>query len=411
MTTKPLVAGLTTLLCAGTFAAAQDREHDTVANPQSLPAIAQTDAQARTRELITRGLDYLKTQQKPDGSWQSHQDPPAITAIVLKAFVQDQRYSIKDDFIKRGYDKLLSFQLADGGIYKDLLANYNTSIAISALAAANEPTFQPHIDAAVAYLKKLQWTNTAALAPEGEKIADQWYGGWGYGGRSRGGGRPDLSNVQLAMDALHDAGLKPGDPAFEAAVKFVTRQQNLSATNDQPWAANDGGFVYGPGDKGEGESFAGNYTEPSGQRRLRSYGSMTYAGLKSYIYAGLTRDDPRVRAAWDWISRNWTLDENPGMREMGPENAKAGLYYYYHTLARALNSFDSPTITDESGKQHDWRIELINKLAQLQRLDGSWSGDAKWMESNPILTTSYVVLALEEVERDIREHPLPAARQ
>ena len=35
---------------------------------------------------------------------------------------------------------------------------------------------------------------------------------------------------------------------------------------------------------------------------LRSYASMTYAGLKSMIYAGLDRDDPRVKAALDYIT-------------------------------------------------------------------------------------------------------------
>ena len=78
---------------------------------------------------------------------------------------------------------------------------------------------------------------------------------------------------------------------------------------------------------------------PDGKRIVRSYGSMTYAGLKSMIYCGLTKDDPRVKAAWNWIRKNWTLDINPGMQFSNPKDPKAGesgLYYYYHTLARAL---------------------------------------------------------------------------
>jgi squalene-hopene/tetraprenyl-beta-curcumene cyclase len=111
---------------------------------------------------------------------------------------------------------------------------------------------------------------------------------------------------------------------------------------------------------------------------------MTYAGLKSFIYAGLTKDDQRVKAAWDWITKNWSLDENPGMRLGKPEQAQQGLYYYYHTLARALNAYDQPTITDPQGNTHDWRIELIAKLKSLQREDGSWAGDKRWMEDNPV---------------------------
>jgi squalene-hopene/tetraprenyl-beta-curcumene cyclase len=362
----------------------------------------------RAQALIDKGLEYLKSQQKPDGGWQAEREPPGITAIVLRAFVQDPKYPANTDFVKRGYDKLLSYQLEDGGIYKDSLASYNTAIAISALTAANEIAYKDRIDKAVAYLKGLQWTDMVSSA-DGQKVGgkdDTWYGGWGYGGRSRGAGRPDLSNAQMALDALHDAGLKPDDPAFQAAIQFVSRLQNSSETNDQPWAGNDGGFVYGPSDNRKGESMAGEYTTADGHRRLRSYGSMTYAGLKSFIYAGLTKTDPRVRAAWDWITGNWTLDENPGMRQGDPERAQQGLYYYYHTLSRALNEYDEPLITDPQGNKHDWRVELIEKLASLQKPDGSWVGERRWMEDNPILVTAYTVLALQEVQKDLKEHPV-----
>ena len=89
--------------------------------------------------------------------------------------------------------------------------------------------------------------------PKNDK--DVRYGGWGYGGT--GGSRPDLSNTQMALDALKDAGLKPDDPAFQAALKFATRSQNLSETNDQPWASNDGGFIYTP--YNNGTSAAGDF--------------------------------------------------------------------------------------------------------------------------------------------------------
>jgi squalene-hopene/tetraprenyl-beta-curcumene cyclase len=368
---------------------------------------ADNAAAARAQALIDGGLTYLKSQQKPDGGWQNETDPPAMTAIVLKAFVQDAKYDAKTDFVKRGYDQLLSYQLEDGGIYKDLLANYNTAIAISALSAAEEPTYRERIDRAVAYLKGLQWTPNTPAGPNNEKVTDDknpWYGGFGYGRR----GRPDGSNLQIALDALHDAGLKPGDPAYEAALKFVTRMQNSSETNDQPWSGDDGGFVYTPANNGE--SFAGETTTPDGQRRLRSYGSMTYAGLKSMIYAGLSKNDPRVKAAWSWITSNWALDENPGMRLAGPDSAQHGLYYYYHTLARALKAYDEPVITDAQGAKHDWRVELIDKLASLQRPDGSWVGDKRWMEENPVLVTAYVVLALQEAQADLREHPAKQSR-
>lgn len=358
------------------------------------------------RSAIRNGAAFLLKVQQPDGAFTPAQAPIGMHALVLRALVQAPGIDAQSPAIQKGYEKLLSYQLDSGGIYKDSLANYNTAIALSALAAANNPDYRPAIDKGVAYLKGLQWTDTIA-GPKGEKIDvnSPWYGGWGYGGFSRGPGRPDLSNAQMTLEALHDAGLKPEDPAYQAALKFVSRMQNASETNDQPWAGDDGGFIYGPSADGKGESFAGEYTDASGKRLLRSYGSMTYAGLKSMIYAGLTKDDPRVKAAWNWIRNNWTLDENPGIKAADPANAQYGLYYYYYTLAKALRVYGEPVFVDAQGVRHDWRIELIAKLASLQREDGSWAGDKRWMEDNPVLTTSYALSALGDAVASLNEKP------
>lgn len=388
-----------------------------------VPGLAQAttpaEAIAQADKLIDSGLAFLKTKQNPDGSWGAASDPPGVTALALRSFAEAGKTPANDPDVAKGYEKLLSYQLENGGIYKDLLANYNTAIAISALTAANDPKFKDSIDHAVAYLKGLQWTpetrpeyvskptekvqeqNTGKQVVKSEK--DVFYGGWGYGHRSAGAGRPDLSNAQMAIEALHDAGVDKNDPAMQRAIAFLSRCQNSSETNDQSWAGNDGGFIYGPGVDGFGDSSAGEYTDASGKRMLRSYGSMTYAGLKSMIFAGLTKDDPRVKAATNWIHENWTLDENPGMKASAPDAAKSGLYYYYHTLARALAANGEPTLTLKEGKAVDWRIELIGKVGTLQAADGSWAGEKRWMEGNPVLVTSYAVQALIEARDDLKK--------
>src|SRR5690349_8431612 len=100
------------------------------------------DPAVKAQALIDKGLDYLKTQQKPDHTWQRESDPPAISAIVLKAFMGDKKYDADQPFLEKGYDALLDSQKPNGGIYKDMLANYNTAIAISALATAKEAEYQ-----------------------------------------------------------------------------------------------------------------------------------------------------------------------------------------------------------------------------------------------------------------------------
>ncbi len=366
------------------------------------PAVTAANVAERAQQLIDSGLAFLKTQQHPDGNFAPPQAPPGILAIALKAFVQDPAFSTKDPFVKKGYETLVSFQVGSGGIFKDMLATYNTSIAVSALAAANDPALKPELDKGLGYLRGMQWTDTIT-GPHGESIKDpkkaSFEGGFGYGRHSR----PDLSNTQFALDALHDAGVKPDDPAFQAALKFVTRCQNFSETNDQPWAGNDGGFVYSAGDAGDSE--AGSYVAPDGKKMWRSYGSMTYAGFKSLIYAGLTHQDARVTAALGWIKRHWTLDENPGLRDNDPSQALHGLYYYFHAMARALAAYGEPVLVDDTATPHDWRVEMTAKIASLQHPDGSWTGEKRWMEDNPVLSTAYNVLALEEIVGDLKKHP------
>ena len=82
---------------------------------------------------------------------------------------------------------------------------------------------------------------------------------------------------------------------------------------------------------------------------LRSYGSMTYAGLKSMIFAGVKADDPRVKAAVKWIKTHYTSGRNPGMELHEPATPEAGLYYYLHTFAKALAALGHNEIVDDMG--------------------------------------------------------------
>jgi squalene-hopene/tetraprenyl-beta-curcumene cyclase len=358
------------------------------------------EALPRAQQILDKAAAFLKAQQQKDGSWQRNdREPPAVTALALRVLVQNPKHDPASGDVKRAVAYLLALQKPDGGIHNGMLANYNTAIIVSALTALHDPALKDPIDKAVAYLKATQaWEESSG----GEKVdaTSPLYGGWGYGG---GRGRPDLSNTAVVLDALKDAGLKEDDPAYQRALKFVSRLQNHSESNPAPWAGNDGGFIYSPGRDGGGESSAGEYTS-NGKRMLRSYGSMTYAGLKSMIYAGLTRSDPRVKAAWEWVRSTWTLDENPGMAAAGPEAAKSGIFYYYNTLAKALAVYGQPIVQD-SLAAHDWRVELIDKLGNLQKDDGSFVGDRRWMEDNPIIATTLATLALQDAMRDLREHP------
>jgi len=336
------------------------------------------------QSLCRRGARYLLAAQEADGGWAS-QAGPGVTCLVLKALIQEPSVGPEHPAVQRGLRFVLRFQREDGGIYaaEGLLKNYETSVALAMLSTLKGDACREQIARAQQFLKDLQWD-------EGEEksVDDPWYGGAGYGQHKR----PDLSNTQMMLEALHDSGLPKDDPVYRKALLFIQRCQMLGEHNDQPFASgsSQGGFIYTPVDGGE--SKAGTI-EIGGRKELRCYGSMTYAGFKSMLYAGLARDDPRVSAALGWIGRHWTLDYNPNMPE---QQSRAGLYYYYHVFARALAAWGEDHVRDHLGREHDWRRELVAKLAALQHDDGSWTNEAdRWMEGLPPLTTAYALLALQ----------------
>ncbi len=361
------------------------------------PALALDKAHYdKAKATIAKGLAYLKSTQDPSGAW-TPRPGPAVTAMVATVLLDQPGVDLKSPELAKALAYIQSKVHPNGGIYSDDtpgLENYNTSICLSALARiSSEPGIGPIIQHAQDYLRHLQWSDQ--VDPAGHKVDKNhpFYGGAGYG-RS---GRPDLSNTQMMIQGLHDSGLDCNDPAFQRALVFITRCQGTPANKmlgDK--IVPDGGFIYstsaGKDKIGVPTSPAGTVTMEDGTTRLATYGSMTYAGFKSYLYAKLNRNDPRVQAALGWIEHHYTLDRNPGL---GPKDQ--GLYYYYLTFARALHAWGEPTITTADGVKHDWRVELIDKLASLQRPDGSWVNNAdRWMEGDPNLVTAYALLALDE---------------
>lgn len=329
-------------------------------------------------QMVARAIGYLAAKgQAEDGSFSS-QAGPGVTALVATAAMRHGR-TASDPLVARALQHLDQFVQPDGGIYRtgSLYGNYETSIALICYAAANtDGRYTERLKRAEAFLKGLQWDEGEDKDP-----SDPAYGGAGYGRHKR----PDLSNTQFFLDALQVMGNDENSEAIQRALIFVSRCQNLETEhNTTPFAAKnpDGGFYYTPA--AGGSSMAGETADGG----LRSYGSMTYAGLKSMIYAGVTMDDPRVKAAVKWIQMHYDLQSNPGM---GP----AGLYYYYHTFAKALDAMQFEVFVDQQGERHDWRAELRHELARRQSPDGSWVNEAdRWMEGDPNLVTAYALLAL-----------------
>ena len=297
------------------------------------------------RAALLRSLDraeaYLLENLDSDGSLENN---PGITALAATAMLQKAGTTPADQSsrVEKTLGYLAGLSKPDGGIYVRDVPHYVTAVSIVALVASGDPKYE-------AVVRKARDFLVEQVVDEGEgyNVEDKFYGGLGYGSDLR----PDMSNLEFGLRALKEAALPQDHEVWEKALLFIQRTQNFSETNDLEWAADDGGFVYYPGF---------TYAESGG---TASYGSMTYAGLLSYSYANVEKEDDRVQTALRWIRSHYTVDENPGL-------AQKTVYYYYLVFAKALQAFGEDTIVDSEGRRHNWREDLGRKLIELQYPDG-----------------------------------------
>ncbi|MBT3377473.1 MAG: terpene cyclase/mutase family protein [Lentisphaerae bacterium] len=350
-----------------------------------------------SRAAVERGIGFMMDKQMSSGAWLHS---PAITALACMALHAGEapKYGVARELsVEKGRRFVLSNARKDGAICSEdrSYVNYSTAICLTALAVLANPKDIEVMRKARGFLIGSQLDEDHDEHPT-EK-GDAFYGGIGYG--SGGPTRPDLSNTQWALEALYltdflarepfskdPAEAKAADLAWDKARQFLSAVQNLEQTKSGAWLVTetkDGGFVYRP-DQSKASDKQGQV------ETLRSYGTMTYAGLKSMLYAKLEHDDPRVKAAMEWARKHYTLDENPGM---GPE----GHFYYLHTFAKAHSALGGDAVVTPDGKQHAWRTDLVRKLVGMQKGDGQWTNDAsgRWQESMPELVTPYALICLE----------------
>lgn len=363
-----------------------------VAEPVTLvskqPAGGKIDiSTAREAEAaINRSLDWLAAQQKEDGSW-SEASFPALTALPLWAFSMSN-HPKKAEVTAKAAKFIMGNVQPDGGIYRKNpgkgggLSNYNTALCMIALHSLNDPQYTPVV------------LKARKFVAAGQHFGNDIYeGGMGYD-RENSRDYTDLSDSVIAYESmrltqsaedLRDKSEAHVDLDWAAAVRFLDRVQNKANTGTN----NAGGFAYRPD-----ESKAGTSTNKEGVVVFRSYGSMTYAGLLSLIYADVNKNDPRVQSAFEWAVKHWTLEENPGMGDQG-------LYYFYSVLSKALAAFGRDSIPASGQSQVLWRDALAKKLINLQKVDsktghGYWvNSNNRFWEANDILVTAYTLLALE----------------
>ena len=335
------------------------------------------------KAVVDKALAFFKGAQKDDGNFSANPraGEPGLTALVAAALVKNG-VPADNPVVAKSLKYLESKVQKDGGVYNQGLSNYMTCLAVMTFKEANAGgKYDKTIESAVTSVKSLQFA-------DGLTEKDSSFGGAGYD-KPGAKARPDMSNTHFMVEALLAGGVSKDDPSIRRALTYISRSQNLeSEFNKLPFAAkagdaDKGGFVYNLSDADNDKS-----PKRTAEGGLRSEGGMTYAGLKSFLYAGVGKDDPRVKAAVVWVRKNYTVTENPGQKD-------AGLYYYYHTFAKAMDALGEDMFADAKGVKHDWRQELFDELKKKQKDNGSWANsNGAFLENLPELATAFAVLAI-----------------
>lgn len=340
---------------------------------------------------IAKGVKWLADHQSEDGSFSNPQFP-ALSGLALWAIAAsgDATYA---ESVKKGSDFLLSKVQPDGGIYTVIpgrkgggLSTYNTAISLTALVATGRDDITEVV------------LNARTFLANSQHIGDDPFdGGFGYD-KSTDREYTDLMNTHFVIESMRRSqayedkrptGQKRADVNWAEALKFAESLHNGPETGD-----NAGGFVYNPTDAKAGvekkpEGTPDSKTDGGEKIVMRSYGSITYAGLLSLVYCNVDKTDPRVQSALDWASKHWTLEENPGMGDQG-------LYFFYNIIGRAMTTVGMDSIPRKSGSEIQWRTDLISKVNSLMTEDGSWvNKNGRFWENDPVLATAYAVLSLE----------------
>jgi squalene-hopene/tetraprenyl-beta-curcumene cyclase len=349
----------------------------TLGTARAAPADMSPQVRAKAQQAIDAGIKFLRSKQGADGSVLGSS---GLTALSLTAILDNPAGPSSADQATIG--KYAAFIVSkangDGSIVERAHdQSYNTAVSISALAATKDPKYAPLIAAGQKFIAGSQIGESRGFKP-----VDSWYGGMGYGGDER----PDISNCYVALDALRATSYDPNDPLWKKALIFVSRQQNRSESNDQKWSGNDGGFAYSPGGINPSEDTTARIAQGD------SYASVTAAGMYSLLLIGVEKSDPRVQAAYKWLTSNYTLDSNFGT------HSKMTMFYFYRAFSKVMSAYGEREFVDARGQRHNWRNDLALKLLSIQNADGSWvnrDANAYW-EDRPELATAWAVLALEQ---------------
>jgi squalene-hopene/tetraprenyl-beta-curcumene cyclase len=386
-------------------------------------AAPQDGLRAKLSGTWSAAADWLVSAQEPSGAWSQTaggqaSPSPSYTGLIVTGLANAPS-DLKAKYqpaVDRGVGYLLSKINPDGSVGEgpsgSFLKTYATGIALMALSSVERtPKIADAVRGAQAYLKQNQ-------LKEGINR-----GGSGYGDDSPTigkDGKPtlkkaiaNLSTTGFSAEGLHLSGLPKDDEFWKLVVEFVKRCQNSTEVNTDPAFAaslkekglsvgNDGGLYYAP--LNDPALHKAGTRKIADKEVIVSYGAMTYDGIKTYLYAGLPKDSPEVKAAMDWVRKNYSVEVHPGFAfDETQRHHLRGIYHYYMVMARALHAFGEHPLVTFDGKKRDWAADLAAQLVKTARESKMWVNDNPgWYEGDPVLVTSYVLTTCDVLFKYIK---------
>jgi len=319
------------------------------------------------REAIARGVDYLKRQQRPDGSWTEHTGYVGGTTALCTLALLNSGVEPNEEPIQRALNLL-----------RKLPPDKTYVVALQTMVFCRAR----HKGDMLLVTRNVKWLEAAQITQGPGK------GAWTYGlagGPAGLGSEGDNSNSQFAILALHEAeraGARVSAQTWRLAKAYWEDAQNP-----------DGSWGYTRRIRGTDRANPGT-------------GSMTCAGITSLVICydrvhGADAqvdgeqitccqpgegDDSRVQRGLKWLGDNFSVSHNPGA------SLRIWLFYYLYGVERVGRLTAQRFI----GK-HDWYREGADFLVQLKgaSLSDHWKGMGI-AEADERIATSFALLFLSK---------------
>ena len=310
----------------------KDAEKD---NAENAPAPDPKHAAKILPEHVERGIAFLRSQQRADGSWPDPVGyPGGITSLCTLALLRSG-VAADDPAIDRALAFLRTLRPE---------MTYSTALATMVFCEAGRDEDRRLVRRNVAWFESVQKTD------------GPMQGAWGYP-QAEG----DNSNTGFAVMALYSAdraGIHVDEKVWRRMLDYWVKTQ-----------ANRGSWGYKPGIPGTG--------------------SMTCEGVFCLAAAARVLNDadidataqPALNKATQWLATSFSPTVNPGT------SGVQGWHFYYLFAASEAGRMAKLKKFGE----HDWRQEGAKELLALQGPDGSWKGRGH-AEDNPHVATSMALL-------------------